>query len=312
MLNSKTFSDISNGALSSSMTVFITQPLQVIRTSMMVTYKDNKVSSMSDVFKKIKQNEGLKGFYRGFSAALLKTTVGSAIYFGFLEGTKDCLRKHHIELDHTNCEISNPNNAHKHNVINFISSGLARGIQTTLVNPILVVRTRYEVVGFNSYNSILDALIKIKKEEGWRGYLKGLRQTLIKDVPSSAIFYSLYEFFKKLYQNTFHVQHLQLLISMASITTNTILIFLTNPLDVIRARLQYLHYSKNSHHNYTGTISGIVQIAKEEGVRGLCVGIVPRFIKKASASIMLWTTYETLKLRSQKKREVKIFEENEK
>ena len=214
MFNSKTFSDISNGAISSSFTVFITQPLQVIRTSMMVTYKNNKVSSMSDVFRKISDNEGAKGFYRGFTPALLKTTLGSAIYFGVLEQTKDFLRKHHIEENgkgnnfskkSPTSEINNIENIldkkilHKHNAINFISAGFARAIQTTLVNPILVVKTRFEVVGFNSYTSILDALIKIKSEEGYRGYFKGIKQSLVKDVPSSAVFYSLYEFFKRLF-----------------------------------------------------------------------------------------------------------------
>lgn len=109
MPNSKSLSDITNGAFSSSITVFITQPLQVMRTSMMVSYKDNKVSSMSDVFIKIKHSEGFIGFYRGFTAALLKTTLGSAIYFGILEGTKDFLRIHHNKSTHKKDVLSNLN-----------------------------------------------------------------------------------------------------------------------------------------------------------------------------------------------------------
>ena len=297
MLNSKTFSDISNGALSSSFTTFVTQPLQVIRTSMMVTYKDNKVSSMTDVFKRISKDEGVKGFYRGFYPALLKTVMGSAIYFGVLEQTKDSLKKHHIE------DKLGKESRTKHNLINFTSAGFARLIQTTLVNPILVIRTRFEVVGFNSYTSITDALVKIKKEEGFKGYFKGLKQSIIKDVPASAVFYSLYELFKRIYSSTLHIDHLQVLAFMSSLTTNIILTTLTNPLDVIRARLQYVHYSKNTNHEYTGILSGIMKIGREEGIRGLCVGVVPRFMKKAIASTIVWTSYETLKLRSQKKRE---------
>jgi hypothetical protein len=305
MQNSKTFSDIKNGAISGSFTVFITQPLQVIRTNIMIVFKNQKKLGMVEVFKKITTEEGVKGFYRGIVPSLLKTTIGSAIYFGCLEYNKDMFHKYHLEE-----KIKNPNFdiKSKHNMVNFISAAIARTIQTTLINPILVIKTRYEVVGFNSYNSIFDAIVKIKQQEGWRAYFYGLKQTLVKDVPSSAVFYSLYEFFKRTYSYYFGITNLQLLATSSSLTTNIIIIFLTNPFDVIRTRIQFLHFSQNSNHNYNGIISGMYKILKDEGVRGLCAGIIPRFMKKAIASTLVWSSYETLKLKAQKKRE--LLEEN--
>lgn len=309
---SKTLSDVSNGAISSCFVGIVTQPLNVVRTSMMTTYIDGKVSTMKDIIRRIAKDEGFFGFYRGFVPSMMKTITGSAIYFGSLEFVKDQLHKYHID-EKLNKNLSSVNlsqgneirnisaPAYKHNIINFFSAAIARTIQSTLVNPILVVKTRFEVVGFNSYTSVFDAFRKILKEEGIRGYFKGLKQTLIKDVPYSAIFYSLYEFFKKLYTN--YLNNLQLQAILASISANFILITITNPIDVIRARIQYQHYSKNPNHNYKGVFSGMAKIAKDEGVRGLCAGVTPRFIKKAIGSSLVWTSYETLKKKAQMKRE---------
>lgn len=298
-MNSKTLSDALNGGLSASLTTFVTQPLQVIRTSMIVIYKEGKVSKMNDIYSRIRKEEGIKGFYRGMVPSLLKTTIGSAIYFAVLERVKDIFHKRHIEE-----KIKNKDQKFKTNFVNFTSAGIARIIQTTLINPIYVIKTRYEVVGFNKYNSMMEAMIKIKREEGLGAYFYGLRQTLVKDVPSSAVFYSLYEFFKRTYSNYLGIKNLQFLATSSSLTTNIILIFLTNPFDVLRTRLQFQHISQNSHHKYKGIISGIYHIFMQEGMRGLCVGIVPRFIKKAISSIIVWTSYETLKLNSQKKRDL--------
>jgi hypothetical protein len=273
-----------NGALSGFFSVFITQPFQVIRTSMMVTYKDGKPSGFIYLLKKIKKEEGLKGFYRGLTPTILKTPLGTAIYFSCLEYNKKIIKKQ--RLFKINDGLSN-----------FLSSAAARFVQCIFVNPILVIITRFEVVGFNSYNSILDGFIKIKKEEGYRGYFTGLKSLLIKEVPTAACFYFLYEHFKKFIKEI-GIENIQIQASASAITANIILTFLNNPLDVIRTRLQYLHYSGNKEHNYKGVFAGIIHIAKTEGVRGLTVGMIPRILKRTTASSIAWATYETLKIKN--------------
>lgn len=277
MINNKTKGEITNGAIAGCFSVFVFQPFQVIRTSMMVTYDHGKTASMLYISKKIYNEEGLKGFYRGFNTAMIKSTVGTAIYFGILEFSKRFLNYY--------------TNSHS---ANFLSSGIARLIQSILINPVSVIKTRFEVVGFNSYNSIFEAVNKIRKEEGYKGFFKGLKPGLVKDVPASAIFYSLYEFFKTRLDH-FGIQNIQYQAALSSLATTIILIVVTNPLDVLRVRLLYLHFSHNKNHDYKGIISGIYQIARQEGLHGLLSGIAPKFIKKSVAGIAVWTSYETLK-----------------
>jgi hypothetical protein len=45
--------------------------------------------------------------------------------------------------------------------INFWASALARTIETTLSNPLYVIKTRLEVLGFKEYRGFTDAISKI-------------------------------------------------------------------------------------------------------------------------------------------------------
>ena len=61
ILNSKLMSDALNGGVSASFTAFVTQPLQVIRTSMIVIFNVGKVSKMHDIYILKFSNEKGKG-----------------------------------------------------------------------------------------------------------------------------------------------------------------------------------------------------------------------------------------------------------
>jgi hypothetical protein len=69
-------------------------------------------------------------------------------------------------------------------------------MQSVLVNPITVVKTRLEVIGFNEYSGIADASRKIYTNEGAKGFFTGLRISLIRDVPFSGTFYPIYSLFR--------------------------------------------------------------------------------------------------------------------
>lgn len=81
--------------------------------------------------------------------------------------------------------------------VNFGAGVCARILQTILYNPLIVIKTRYEVVGFNEYSSIFDAAKKIYINEGFRGYFTGVKVSLVRDVPFTGTFYPIYSFFKR-------------------------------------------------------------------------------------------------------------------
>lgn len=132
----------------------------------------------------IYEREGVKGYYRGFFPSLLKNTLNSGTYFSTLHYLRVVLHKMNVMSE---------------NWVNFYASAIARGFQSTLSNPLIVIKTRLEVLGFSEYSSFIDAVGKIYKMEGYKGFFTGLKVSLIRDVPFSGVFYPIYEFCKRLY-----------------------------------------------------------------------------------------------------------------
>ena len=62
--------------------------------------------------------------------------------------------------------------------------------------PLMVIKTRMEVLGFNGYNSLFDAARKIYLLEGLGGFYTAIRVSLLRDVPFSGTFYPVYSFLK--------------------------------------------------------------------------------------------------------------------
>ena len=123
---------------------------------------------------------------------------------------------------------------------------------------------------------------------------KNVLAQIEKEIPSSASFYTTFEFFKrKLFQ--FGIKNTQLNSSLSGVLSTAIITIITNPLEVLRTRIQVYFFSKNANHNYKGVAKGIYKIAQKEGVKGLSAGIIPVFLKKGTNSIIVWTLYDTLK-----------------
>jgi hypothetical protein len=85
------------------------------------------------------------------------------------------------------------------NMSNFWASAFARAVQSIIGNPLIVIKTRLEVLGFQEYTGLVDAFKKILRNEGILGFFTGLKISLIRDVPFSGLFYPIYELSKKFY-----------------------------------------------------------------------------------------------------------------
>ena len=269
-----------NGAISGLTSTVFNVPFQVIRTCMMVqNTSSGKTPTMIKTIKTIYSKEGLKGFYRGFFPSLIRLPLGNAFYFGTLEKTKNILT-----------------NKFKMNGImtNFISSAAGITVQSIVTNPIYLISTRFEAVGVNKYKNFFDALKKIVEEEGIRGFGKGLKPLLIKEIPSHSLFYVLYELNNKWLKKCSLVPQ-NLSYSLSSMITSIIVSILDNPFDLIRTRTQFHFISKNDKHRYPKVFEGIKYIYQTEGIKGLQSGVHPRIIRKLFCSTALWTIYEILK-----------------
>ena len=148
-----------------------------------------KSLSFREAAKLIYETEGAKGFIRGLSPSLIKNSLMTGQYFSILFYFEQMLIKLNTFSD-TQRQM--------------LSGSMTKSMQSVLANPIIVIKTRLEVIGFNEYTGIADACRKIYLREGLSGFFTGLKISLIRDVPFAGIFYPIYSVFRtsigKLYE----------------------------------------------------------------------------------------------------------------
>jgi solute carrier family 25 phosphate transporter 23/24/25/41 len=82
----------------------------------------------------------------------------------------------------------------------FIAGGVAGAVSRTIVSPLerLKILLQIQSVGREEYRlSIWKALVKMRKEEGWRGFMRGNGTNCIRIIPYSAVQFGSYNFYKK-------------------------------------------------------------------------------------------------------------------
>jgi hypothetical protein len=148
-----------------------------------------------DATRTIYNSEGALGFMRGLSPSILKCFITSGTYFSTLYYFEENIKKL---------------NMLSASQVHFTASCMARVVQSVISNPIILIKSRLEVIGFNEYNSIMDAVRKIYLQEGFFGFWTGIKVSLIRDVPFSGTFYPIYNFIKVYMARLYELKYGQL------------------------------------------------------------------------------------------------------
>lgn len=85
-------------------------------------------------------------------------------------------------------------------VASFIAGGVAGAVSRTVVSPLERLKILFQIQssGSNEYNqSVMKGLIKMWREEGWRGFMRGNGTNCIRIVPYSAVQFGSYNLYKK-------------------------------------------------------------------------------------------------------------------
>lgn len=82
----------------------------------------------------------------------------------------------------------------------FIAGGVAGAVSRTIVSPLerLKILLQVQSAGREEYRlSIWKALVKMWREEGWKGFMRGNGTNCIRIVPYSAVQFGSYNLYKK-------------------------------------------------------------------------------------------------------------------
>ena len=151
------------------------------------------------------KEEGVKGLYKGIVPALLLTSHG-AVQFASYEALKSLLEK-----NREHGQQQSP-------VASMIIGGLSKILASTITYPYQVIKSRIQqrdllpsssssssssssvsslIINKNDeiirYNGTIDCIIKTWKNEGIRGFFRGVVPNALKVAPSAALTFVVYE-----------------------------------------------------------------------------------------------------------------------
>lgn len=150
------------------------------------------------------------------------------------------------------------------------------------------------------------------KEEGIRGFFRGIVPYMIVYGPGSAIWWMVYEWSKRIVdpilpsaptspssQGRTPWDHLKKATShlLCGSIAGVASVVATNPLDLVRTRLQLMEFRNHNERSYLreGFIKVLQDTYKNEGLRGLYKGSRPRILIKIPVSALAFLGYEYMK-----------------
>nr|CAD7589346.1 unnamed protein product [Timema genevievae] len=222
-------------------------PLTVIKTRLQVQRHDDVYKGMVDAWTKIYHGEGAAGLYRGFWVSTFQIISG-AFYISTYEGVRHILTVNNVDS----------------RLKSLVAGGCASAVGQTIVVPFDVMSQHLMVLGVVDYGPkkqkllivlnplgismdptrsrlkiTLDIMKQIYIQDGVHGFYRGYVASLCTYVPNSAMWWTFYH----LYQDELYaifpswVSHL-FIQCMAGTLGGFTTTLLTNPLDIVRARLQ--------------------------------------------------------------------------
>ncbi|KAI9762564.1 MAG: hypothetical protein M4579_000367 [Chaenotheca gracillima] len=185
----------------------------------------------------------------------------------------------------------------------FLAGGVAGAVSRTVVSPLerLKILLQVQSVGREEYKlSVGKGLMKMWKEEGWRGFMRGNGTNCIRIVPYSAVQFGSYNFYKKFVETApGEMTPLRRLCcgGAAGITSVTF----TYPLDIVRTRLSiqsasFAALGSAAKGRLPGMWATLVGMYKNEGgFMALYRGIVPTVAGVAPYVGLNFMTYEAVR-----------------
>jgi len=183
--------------------------------------------------------------------------------------------------------------------------GLSGAAATTIVFPFDVVRTRLVSQGEPKiYKNMTNAILTIYKNEGVKGFYRGISPTLVQIGPYVGAQFGFFVAFKDLVayelQDSPLAQRPKALNSliagaMAGLCAKTLIY----PFDLCKKRLQiqgfqHARASFGTFQTYSGLIDCFTTIRRKEGLTGFYKGLTPSILKAIAVTALQFTLYEQL------------------
>lgn len=291
MLDKKRFYPLS--MLSSFTVRCFLYPLTLIRTRLQVQHQTAIYSGTLDAYRQISRTEGYRGLYRGFWISAFQVVSG-VCYISTYE-----MVRHQLEAQ----------GVRDTKVKALVGGSAASLVGQTVIVPFDVISQHIMVLGLSqgrhshpgllasplaidvegkSRAQVTRAIIRtIYQRDGLRGFYRGYLAALCNYVPSSASWWTFYSGYQELGTAAVGgvVPH-TVVQSAAAVMSGVTTSILTNPLDLVRARVQVQRR----------TIPDTIRVLwEQEGVHIFKKGLTARMTSSCIYSLAVILGYETVK-----------------
>lgn len=237
-------------------------------------------TSISVAVKAIYRDGGVRGFWRGNGANLVKIVPEMGVRFGAYDVAKSI-----IAADPANVGAAE----------RFIAGAIGGIVATLAVYPLEIAKTRIALSARGQYRSVLHCLKSIWVREGPRSMYRGMGASLLGIIPYSGTELMTFSLLRDAYTRRY--PHREpgvptLLLSGAAASLAGQLV--AYPLQLVRTRLQ-AQGMEGRPILYHGIVDCFRRTVRDEGLRGLYRGIVPGFMKSIPSCMIAFTVYDRSK-----------------
>lgn len=233
---------------------------------------NTKYKSGIDAGFKIVKFEGITSLWSGLGPTIGLSAFSVCLYFTLYEGLREEFKK------------SAKTEFQKNYLAVPLAGTTARVTTIFFITPGEVIRTRLQA---DSKTNLTKVLKQIKLEKNW---YKGFTPTLMRDVPFSAIYWTVNEKIRTDYLKSEFFQKSNFWKSFVSgALAGALSAGLTHPFDVMKTRQQTVGKYDLSQN------LGFREILKKEGVNGIFAGVRPRIFRTSMACAIMLGSYEFTK-----------------
>lgn len=244
----------------------VTHPIDVLKVRMFMYGELQKsmypkLTLIKDVYKE----GGVRAFYRGLSATVVRQALFSTTRFGLFGQAKTWFKADNSALT-------------------MLASTMTAGGAAAIVGcPADVALVRMQSGKWPAYKNVIHALKSMYLTEGLRSWYKGLGALVIRGMMVTSGQFITYDILSK------ELKARQLstyTVSVASgLSAAMVATVLSVPADVVKSR--YMNSLA-----YTSSLDCFVQCCKVEGIHGLYKGFIPAYVRGAPQVTIMWVCYE--------------------
>ncbi|KAF8516025.1 solute carrier family 25 member 38 [Hysterangium stoloniferum] len=285
---------LASGALSGLTSVICLQPFDLLKTRMQQGYDTShhlqgRVPGIISIARNVVDTHGVFGLWRGTLPTLARNVPGVALYMSTLNQVRV------VMAGTTYFTKMRPASGSSSSVLpsltlqgNLLAGAVTRSAVGTLLNPLAILKARYES-DLYAYRSLWEAFSSLIKS-GPSQLFRGAAASVMRDAPYAGLFLMTYEHLKHesgILFNPLTNSSMIVINGFAGAGAGTAATLLTHPFDVLKTRLQVRNGDK--YHTLRSTVR---TIWTDRGLRGFFDGISLRLSRKVLSSAIGWAVYE--------------------